>query len=286
MFSKIQMLVLYSSVTLKDCSTYFLVAVSHWLINIPSGSSLCPHHGNSQNVTIRSTVQSQCLFYEVRTEEAGKSVCLCLMTLIVLSFFPQCTSFQPIRWQSKGHLVKAESVWIRSSTRILPPQTPSETLTSTAITPTSPSTAGRVRNSLISPQTHLKTLSDVCWCIYVCRRSQSGWLQAAVGTCDDPAWRPFPSVLHPQNQETRHRLCPIRQEVHVHLKIIWWWTPLHEFTLAYNKQSEGLCLCGVLSEGRAPGSELWPEPRVLFIRWIAWWKKLFLCLAVLVIGAL
>ncbi len=70
-----------------------------------------------------------------QAEEAGQSVCLCLMTLIDLSFFPQCTSFQPIRWQSKGHLVKAESVWIRSSTRILPPQTPSETLTSTAITP-------------------------------------------------------------------------------------------------------------------------------------------------------
>lgn len=81
------------------------------LANIRPDSSLCPHHlGNSQNPTIRSTVQPQCLFYEVRTEEAGNSVCLCLMTLIVLSFFPQCTSFQPIRWQSKGHLVKAESV--------------------------------------------------------------------------------------------------------------------------------------------------------------------------------
>ncbi len=32
--------------------------------------------------------------------------------------------------------------------------------------------------------------------------------------------------------------------------------PLHEFTLTYNKQSKGLCVFGVLSEGRAQSLEL------------------------------
>ncbi len=167
------------------------------------------------------------------------------MSLIDLSFFPQCTSFQPIRWQSKGHLVKAESVWIRSSTRILLPQIPSETLTSTAITPTSRSTAGRVRNALIYLLAHLKTLSDVCCCI--CQVT----VRLTTGCCRCMWWSgmetaslctPSPKPRNPPltaSYQTRGTCSFIN-----HLMM----NPLHEFTLTYNKQSKGLC---VLSEGRA-----------------------------------
>lgn len=53
-------------------------------------------------------------------------------------------------------------------------------------------------------------------------RSQSSWLQAAVGPGDDSPWWPLPSLLHPQNQTSRHRLHPVHQQVHTEHNSMQW----------------------------------------------------------------
>lgn len=84
----------------------------------------------------------------------------------LLSFSAQCTWFQPIRWQSRGHMVKAGSGWIRFYIRSRPAQTPSETPISTAITPTSLNTDGRVRNTPVT-FTHVWRFSHIHTNVFV-----------------------------------------------------------------------------------------------------------------------